>query len=646
MNGESSDTCRCVHSGAACLQGSGLCYTPLGGWVGGGGGRRRLMAGLAAAVCARPRRRPPPPPAPCALLALLALLAPLARPAGCARAPRSAPSCRHWRPPGGGAPTFAGVATAAARGACVPDCADNALGLTLPGARHGAAYAEAAFAQLGVAGAALDAGRFCGAVYGAGGGAGARAVLADTYPAAAGQRAWPPHRTPRSVGYRVEDGVERWPDDMLALQVTAAAADLGVSRGACSPSPAAAEADAVTHWQLAALEDDVRAYWRRPGALCCETCGTCARRGAGGNSSTHECRAPRSRGTAFPCRERRAGGARAAGCPNAAPYAEARLPPLDAPASCREPASGGTRVTPNPRAWPEVRPGAQLLIDGLQSVQYTPLDEYVFRRAAHAALADTRAALSEEQIAAVPEDVARDIMLSGAGAGAAGGSRRLSFQKTVLDHLCGYGFTVKTPDDYDPSGARRHPLIIGLHAGWGAHLDESLGFSCCFLPSEVTGDAILVVPARMEAHDFDTRKLLDVIADVKAHLRVDDGRVYAVGQSMGGRAVYILAAHAPEHFAALIAISAHHEPFAYSPLAPAIAQGGVPIFAWHGTADPVSHLSEARAMRDAMAEAGATFELHLFEGQHGIFGMGPAYEQLKSRAKEVLALRRKEQPAG
>ena len=96
----------------------------------------------------------------------------------------------------------------------------------------------------------------------------------------------------------------------------------------------------------------------------------------------------------------------------------------------------------------------------------------------------------------------------------------------------------------------------------------------------------------------------------------------------------------------MIAISAHHEPFAYSPLAPAIAQGGVPIFAWHGTADPVSHLSEARAMRDAMAEAGATFELHLFEGQHGIFGMGPAYEQLKSRAKEVLALRRKEQPAG
>jgi predicted peptidase len=95
--------------------------------------------------------------------------------------------------------------------------------------------------------------------------------------------------------------------------------------------------------------------------------------------------------------------------------------------------------------------------------------------------------------------------------------------------------------------------------------------------------------------------LLDTLKSVPA---IDQRRIYLAGHSRGGQGVWNGALHRPHDFAALVPIAGAGSP----PDAGRIAH--VPLWAFHGDADPITPVTVTRRMLAALRAAGAA-ETHL-----------------------------------
>ena len=80
----------------------------------------------------------------------------------------------------------------------------------------------------------------------------------------------------------------------------------------------------------------------------------------------------------------------------------------------------------------------------------------------------------------------------------------------------------------------------------------------------------------------------------------DRKRVYLAGQSMGARGVVQLAAHYPERFAAVVAVSGRYPDHSVTE-----TLKGLPLWMWHGDADTVVPVTESRALLELLKAAGS-----------------------------------------
>ena len=233
--------------------------------------------------------------------------------------------------------------------------------------------------------------------------------------------------------------------------------------------------------------------------------------------------------------------------------------------SCNVTASQGMNSTANPENWPELQSGKWNDIEGLTQISYaTPVDDTE-------AIVDTR-----------------------------------------LDWMCGYTYSVRPPSDYNDS--KQYPIFIFLHGGvtndW---------FFTNFLTNNFhipqNDSYIIVRPSKLQM-DWDPKKVLDVLEDVKTQMSVDDDRVYLTGLSMGGRGTFIVAAELPDYFAAIMPLSPHHTPYSYLPLAEDVAH--LPIWMSHGDSDNTSSYDLASQMAQELQDLGAEIEFHtVIGGEHG-----------------------------
>ena len=221
--------------------------------------------------------------------------------------------------------------------------------------------------------------------------------------------------------------------------------------------------------------------------------------------------------------------------------------------------------TANPEDWPELQSGKWNDIEGLTQISYAPpVDDTE-------AIVDTR-----------------------------------------LDWMCGYTYSVRPPSDYNDS--KQYPIFIFLHGGvtndW---------FFTNFLTNNFhipqDDSYIIVRPSKLEM-DWNPKKVLDVLEDVKTQMSVDDDRVYLTGLSMGGRGTFIVAAELPDYFAAIMPLSPHHTPYSYLPLAEEVAH--LPIWMSHGDSDNTSSYDLASQMAQELQDLGAEIEFHtVIGGEHG-----------------------------
>ncbi len=230
---------------------------------------------------------------------------------------------------------------------------------------------------------------------------------------------------------------------------------------------------------------------------------------------------------------------------------------------CNVTATEGLNPTTNPSSWPEIEAGQWLAVDGLTDVSYASIESET--------VVDER-----------------------------------------LDYECGYTYSVKVPAGYNASN--EYPLFLYLH---GQLLDSVFFNNMMTNNFHIPDDDkyIIVRPSKLES-DWDPKKALDVLEDVKANMNVDDDRVYLTGLSMGGRGTFIVAAALPDYFAALMPLSPHHTPYSYLPLAESVAH--IPIWMSHGTNDSTSSYDMAAQMAENLTNLGAEIEFQtIVGGEHG-----------------------------
>ncbi len=90
----------------------------------------------------------------------------------------------------------------------------------------------------------------------------------------------------------------------------------------------------------------------------------------------------------------------------------------------------------------------------------------------------------------------------------------------------------------------------------------------------------------------------DALKEVMASQPIDADRVYLTGLSMGGYGSWELATRHPEVFAAVAPICGGGDKTDVKPLA------GLPLWAWHGDADPAVNVERSREMIAAIKVAG------------------------------------------
>jgi len=200
-------------------------------------------------------------------------------------------------------------------------------------------------------------------------------------------------------------------------------------------------------------------------------------------------------------------------------------------------------------------------------------------------------------------------------------------------------YFVQVPSAYKAGAAERFPLVVFLHGyvpsydkdRWWTEMQE---FNIHF----ERNNAFLVIPFGRSNSDFQSCgevDVLDVIAETKRLYPIDESRVYLYGYSMGGMAVYHLAAHNPDVFAAGIVMAgradsplqnkralAKFEPYkqwlihADNPISLCENFLNIPLRIYHGNIDQFISADEARRMEARLKELGCDAQLQVMHGDH------------------------------
>ena len=171
------------------------------------------------------------------------------------------------------------------------------------------------------------------------------------------------------------------------------------------------------------------------------------------------------------------------------------------------------------------------------------------------------------------------------------------------------------PDKYDAQ--KKYPLVLFLHGGVGVGSDNRRQFNG---GNGVPAQALTALTNQLKCPCFMVatqcsaqegwvridrrlaRPLLltvTLLSSLQKEFDVDPDRLYVVGLSMGGGAVWDLVARHPTMFAAAVPICSAGDPGK----APLLVH--LPIWCFHGDADPLIPVEYARNMIAALRKAGA-----------------------------------------
>lgn len=190
-------------------------------------------------------------------------------------------------------------------------------------------------------------------------------------------------------------------------------------------------------------------------------------------------------------------------------------------------------------------------------------------------------------------------------------------------------YRVYVPQSY--RGDREFPLVIALH-GLGADEDSFFEGYGQVLPTLAEQRGYLVAaplgyrtdggygatlfrpgadPAAIRKSELSEMDVMRVLELMKRHYRVDEGRIYLLGHSMGAIGTWHLAAKYPEIWAAVAPFAGMGNPASVQ------AMKHIPQIVVHGAADFTVPVGGSRAMVEAMKRLGVTHRyIEVPDGDH------------------------------
>src|SRR4030042_4206178 len=176
-----------------------------------------------------------------------------------------------------------------------------------------------------------------------------------------------------------------------------------------------------------------------------------------------------------------------------------------------------------------------------------------------------------------------------------------------------YDYLLYLPDEYQKEWKKDFPLIIFLHGaslrGKDLNLLKKYGIPRLIDRGDKF-DFIIASPQCPPGKLWDTENWFDNLhAELTSRYRVDTNRIYLTGMSMGGFGTWNTAMEYPQKFAAIVPVCG----------------GGnaknicnirhVPVWAFHGTADPVVSLKKSERLVKELLECDGIVRLTRFEGE-------------------------------
>ena len=169
-------------------------------------------------------------------------------------------------------------------------------------------------------------------------------------------------------------------------------------------------------------------------------------------------------------------------------------------------------------------------------------------------------------------------------------------------------YYVHLPENYEKDPQKKWPLILFLH-GSGER-----GYDTAPVKARVTQmlqcrpdlPCIVVAPQCSPEEWWSPFELNDLLDRVEAEYRVDTGRVYLTGLSMGGFGSWALAIESPQRFAAVVPICGGGDPDGAGRIK------DIPIWVFHGGKDAVVPLQSSQTMVDALKKTGGNPKFTVF----------------------------------
>jgi len=174
-----------------------------------------------------------------------------------------------------------------------------------------------------------------------------------------------------------------------------------------------------------------------------------------------------------------------------------------------------------------------------------------------------------------------------------------------------YPYLLFLPKNYDHTTTEGFPVLLFLHGSGERGTDISLvkkNGTPGFVENRDDFPFILVTPQCPSGEVWDNERLMAVLDEVIGKYNVDTNRVYCTGLSMGGFGTFSLAAAYPWRFAAIAPVCGGG--FALT----AEKLKNIPVWAFHGDADPIVPPAESESMVKAINFFGGNAKLTLYPG--------------------------------
>jgi predicted peptidase len=170
-------------------------------------------------------------------------------------------------------------------------------------------------------------------------------------------------------------------------------------------------------------------------------------------------------------------------------------------------------------------------------------------------------------------------------------------------------YLVYLPKEYDAKSSKRWPLMLFLHGAGerGTNLQRvAIHGPPSLVKQGKSFPFIIVAPQCANDERWQNDSLVKLLDHVMVENKVDGGRVYLTGLSMGGYGTWKLALAYPEKFAAIAPICGGGEYIdaLLASRAKAAALKSLPVWAFHGAKDNVVPLEESERMVDALKKIG------------------------------------------